>query len=276
MCGVFGVFNSRKATEITYMGLHAIQSRATEYAGIVSSDGHNLFRLVGPGIVQDVFSQADLDQLRGLSAVGHIRYSTVEDNPKCDNAQPLVGPFGDNEIAIAHNGNIINCSHLRGMLKHPDRLKTNIDTEIVLRLICESKEEDTVKRIYGVLRHIRGATGRCHSAERTRVGICRRKISLLKIYLLKQSVKLIRGKLWSLPKPGSSHITLMRIAYLMSLLIISGHSASLNYSIIVTRVVWYLAKAWRNFSLMPAPYCGRSIQYQKLILWWEWQIQRCF
>ncbi|NCN07439.1 amidophosphoribosyltransferase [Candidatus Falkowbacteria bacterium] len=157
MCGVFGAFNCRKAAEICYVMGHAIQHRAKEYAGIASSDGSNIFCHKAKGIVQEVFDQDTLDKLHGKCAIGHIRYSTVEDNPKADNAQPILGVFNNREVAIAHNGNLVNYSELITKLKHPERLKTKIDTEIILRLFCESLAESLVDRIYDSVKFLRGS-----------------------------------------------------------------------------------------------------------------------
>jgi amidophosphoribosyltransferase len=124
MCGIFAAFNIRKAAELTYVGLYTQQHRAVEYAGIVATDGVTLFRHAGAGLVREVFTQEILDGLHGKSALGHIRYSTVEDNADADNAQPLM--MGN--IAIAHNGNLTNTQELREMLYPKAVLCTGIDT----------------------------------------------------------------------------------------------------------------------------------------------------
>lgn len=157
MCGIFGAFNRRKAAETCYVMGHAIQHRAKEYAGIASSDGSNIFCHKASGIVQEVFDQGILDRLHGKCAIGQIRYSTVEDDPKADNAQPILGFFNDREVAIAHNGNIVNCSELRKILQYPERLKTKIDTEIILRLFCESSAEKIIDRVYAAVKFLRGS-----------------------------------------------------------------------------------------------------------------------
>ncbi len=124
---------------------------------IASSDGSNIYYHKDKGIVQEVFSQESLDRLHGKCAIGQIRYSTVEDNIKSNNAQPILGIFNDKEVAIAHNGNLINCEDLKKRLEFPERLKTNIDTEIILRLFCESSATTTVGRVYSAVRHLRGS-----------------------------------------------------------------------------------------------------------------------
>lgn len=157
MCGIFAAFRCPKAAEITYLALHAMQHRAQEYAGIATSDGSNIFRITGQGIVQDVFDQKTLDQLHGKCALGHIRYSTREDNPKLDNTQPLTGFFTDGEVAIVHNGNLFNIQGIQKQLEQESGpFKTSIDTEVILRLFCRSKEKNIFKRVFESIRGLRG------------------------------------------------------------------------------------------------------------------------
>ena len=158
MCGIIGVLNCPKAAELIYLGLHAIQHRAQEYAGIVTSDGGlSLFRFTGPGILQDVFNQNTLDLLHGQSGVGHIRYSTMEDNPKLDNTQPIIASFANREVALVHNGNLINYQTLRTQLeKQYGPFKTSMDTEVILRLFCQSNQAELAKRIFDAVCPLRG------------------------------------------------------------------------------------------------------------------------
>ncbi len=154
MCGVFGAFDCPKAAEQTVLGLHTEQHRAKEYVGIVTSDGANLFRETGPGITQEVFrDEKTLDQLHGRSSIGHIRYSTVEDDQRLDNTQPIIGSFGSQEVAIAHNGQINNCAELREGL---GPFKTSMDTEVILKLFCASSAEDVFERVFDAVRFLKG------------------------------------------------------------------------------------------------------------------------
>ncbi len=157
MCGIFGVFNCPKAAEVTYLGLHAIQHRAQEYAGIITSDGTNTYQGRGKGIVQDVFTQEDLNQLHGRYALGHTRYSTTEDNPTLINIQPLTGVFAEGEVSLVHNGNLINYDSLREKLKNTGPFKTSIDTELILRLFCQSNQTDVVRRVFEAVIQIQGS-----------------------------------------------------------------------------------------------------------------------
>ncbi|OGY91405.1 MAG: amidophosphoribosyltransferase [Candidatus Komeilibacteria bacterium RIFCSPLOWO2_02_FULL_48_11] len=158
MCGIFGAFNCDHAAHVVFLGLHGIQHRAKEFAGIVSSDGTNLFRRTGPGIVQDVFRDpGDLERLHGRVAFGHIRYATTEDDPKLDNTQPIMGSFESMEMAIAHNGNLVNHAELRSELAAHGRFKTSLDTEVILRLFCLSSAKDVFARVFDAVRCLRGS-----------------------------------------------------------------------------------------------------------------------
>lgn len=158
MCGVFGVYDSARAAEQTYVGLDGMQHRAKEFAGIVTFDGKNFYREAGAGIVQNVFAEADngdlprLGKLHGRNAIGHIRYSTREDDPKKDNTQPVLR----DDVAISHNGNITNDKFLRAQVS-PRRLKTSLDTEVLIELFLKSKAKDPFGRVYEMVRQATGS-----------------------------------------------------------------------------------------------------------------------
>ncbi len=162
MCGIFGVFNARKAAELTIIGLHGNQHRAIDYAGIVSSDGYNLYRERGVGTANEVFTKEMIDTLHGKSALGHIRYPTTvsddDDNgsagPILDNIQPIVGRYNGIPIAIAHNGTLTNTEALKEMLG-PVRFISSMDTECILRLIeahCTGSIEIDLRRVFSLLK----------------------------------------------------------------------------------------------------------------------------
>jgi amidophosphoribosyltransferase len=158
MCGIFGVFNVRKAAELTAIGLHHIQHRASDFAGIVSTDGEYLYQEHGPGLVTEVFSSKEmLDGLHGLTALGHIRYPTVSsDGKKRDNIQPITGFYDKTEIAIAHNGNLTNRADLKALM--PDRaFTTDMDTEDILRLLQEVETGDIEADLITVLKQLKGS-----------------------------------------------------------------------------------------------------------------------
>src|SRR3989344_3813830 len=134
MCGILGVWNARKAAELTVVGLHANQHRAIDYAGMVSSDGHHLYRERGKGIVRQVFTSEMLNLLHGKDAIGHTRYPTVTDDPARDNIQPILGSYDGMPFAVAHNGNITNADELRSELSD-GKFATSMDSECIVRLL---------------------------------------------------------------------------------------------------------------------------------------------
>lgn len=156
MCGIFAVYNARKAAELAAIGLHGNQHRAIDYAGIASSDGEHIYRECGPGVVRKVFTSAMLDRLHGKDALGHIRYPTVLDDPTRDNIQPVLGYYGGKEFALAHNGNLTNLDELCAMF--PDaKWKTSLDSELIVRLIERENSGDIEKDITKVLALLRGS-----------------------------------------------------------------------------------------------------------------------
>lgn len=155
-CGVFGVFNHPQAADLTYYGLHALQHRGQESAGIVASDGKSFRHHRGMGLVTQVFSRDILDGLSGNMAIGHVRYSTSGQS-LLENAQPLVFKYSEGDLAVAHNGNLVNARVERDVLQQQGSIfQTTTDTEIIAHLIARSSKKhfakaatDTLKRIDG-------------------------------------------------------------------------------------------------------------------------------
>src|SRR5947207_3185602 len=116
MCGVFGIFGHPEAANLTYLGLHALQHRGQESAGIVSSDGQRLYAHRTTGLVQAAFTPKDLTELPGDRAIGHVRYSTAGGSG-LRNAQPFAVDYARGSIAVAHNGNLTNHEELRERLE---------------------------------------------------------------------------------------------------------------------------------------------------------------
>src|SRR5262245_37526998 len=135
-CGVFGVFGSPNAAELSYFGLYALQHRGQESAGIVTSDGKEFRRHIGMGLVPNVFSGPILHGLVGHIASGHTRYSTTGSSI-LQNAQPLVVNCARGQIAIGHNGNLTNAYKLREELEERGSIfQTTVDSEIILHLMA--------------------------------------------------------------------------------------------------------------------------------------------
>ncbi|HEX3035369.1 MAG TPA: amidophosphoribosyltransferase [Thermodesulfobacteriota bacterium] len=156
-CGVFGIFDHPEAANLTYLGLHALQHRGQESAGIVTSDGMHLHAHRGMGLVSDIFTEEAISTLPGRNAIGHVRYST-SGSSHVKNSQPIVVAYSRGEIAIAHNGNLTNARRLRGELEHGGAIfQSTTDTEVIVHLIARSKEESLIKRIIEALTLCKGA-----------------------------------------------------------------------------------------------------------------------
>ncbi len=156
-CGVFGIYNNLEASNLTYLGLHALQHRGQESAGIVTSDSVNLHNHRDMGLVSDIFSEEVLASLSGKNAIGHVRYSTTgSSQPK--NMQPIVINYFRGSLAIAHNGNLTNARNLRDELEGEGAIfQSTTDTEVIVHLIAKSKEEKLVRRIIEALMRCKGA-----------------------------------------------------------------------------------------------------------------------
>ncbi len=155
-CGVFGVWGTEESAHHAYTALYALQHRGQESAGIAVSDGQSLNAYVGMGLVSEVFSPRVLGQLTGKAAVGHNRYSTTGSNRSC-NAQPLLENFVGGQVAVAHNGNLINTSLLRDQYEQRGHIfHTTTDTEVIIHLLAShftSKKDPLVES----LQHLQGA-----------------------------------------------------------------------------------------------------------------------
>ena len=139
-CGVFGIWNHSEAAQLTYMGLHSLQHRGQEGAGIVVSDGEILKGERGLGLLTEAIKGDQMDQLKdGHNAIGHVRYAT-SGNKGIENIQPFLYHFYDMSVAICHNGNLINAQTLRQYLeKHGAIFHSSSDTEVIMHLIRRSK-----------------------------------------------------------------------------------------------------------------------------------------
>jgi amidophosphoribosyltransferase len=156
-CGVFGIWGVKEASNLAYLGLHALQHRGQESAGIVSSDGHRLFAHRALGLVQDAFSQTTLESLPGDCAIGHVRYSTAG-GAGIKNAQPIAVDYAQGSLAVAHNGNLTNFDEMKARLEAQGSIfQSSSDTEVIVHLVARSQGKDLVEKIIDSLRQIEGA-----------------------------------------------------------------------------------------------------------------------
>lgn len=156
-CAVFGVYGHREAANLVYLGLYALQHRGQEGSGIVSSDGQCLYQEKGLGLVADIYSKAILKRLPGAKAIGHNRYSTAGQN-HLRNVQPLTVNFAFGNLALAHNGNLINAAMLRSELEaYGSIFQTDSDSEVIIHLIAHSKADSLLHRLIDALNWVRGA-----------------------------------------------------------------------------------------------------------------------
>src|SRR5215813_5761688 len=156
-CGVVAIHSNPEAEKLAYLGLHALQHRGQESAGIATSDGMNLHSHKSMGLVADIFTPEVLDQLRGTLAIGHSRYSTAGDSALL-NAQPIMVQSNKGQIALAHNGNLVNAPDIRGRLESQGSIfQTNSDTEVIVHLIALSREQTLPEAMADALRRVEGA-----------------------------------------------------------------------------------------------------------------------
>ncbi|MGH8650350.1 MAG: amidophosphoribosyltransferase, partial [Burkholderiales bacterium] len=142
---------------LTYFGLYALQHRGQESAGIVSTDGLELYAAKGMGLVEDVFPGEALARLVGEAAIGHTRYSTAGDT-SLTNAQPIVIDCNKGKLALAHNGNLTNASEWRRKLEHRGSIfQTTSDTEVIVHLIARSAARNLSGALGNALNQLEGA-----------------------------------------------------------------------------------------------------------------------
>lgn len=165
-CGIFGAYNAPNAARLIYYGLHALQHRGQESAGIVTSTfDENMGRWVMPvhkdaGLVLDVFKEQSIfdTKLLGMAGIGHNRYSTSGASGNKANIQPLVVHYRDGNLALAHNGNLSNARELRHAFSDRGTLfQTTSDTELILHLISQSRRQKQIDQIIDALTQVEGA-----------------------------------------------------------------------------------------------------------------------
>src|SRR5579864_6044040 len=156
-CGVFGIFGHPEASNMTYLGLYALQHRGQESAGIAASDGDRVRVSRAMGYVADVFDGRTLGELPGALAIGHVRYSTAGDSALA-NAQPILIECAHGQIALCHNGNLVNARELREELVRDGSIfQSSSDTEVILHLYARSKACTVEDAIVESVSQVQGA-----------------------------------------------------------------------------------------------------------------------
>ncbi len=167
-CGVFGIWalgQSHEAANFTYLGLHALQHRGQESAGIVSTDGETLHVHRDMGLVADIFTADVLSRLKGGAAIGHVRYSTTGTS-HLKNAQPIAVQYSGGAVAVAHNGNLVDADVLRAELEAQGSIfQTTSDTEVIVHLMARARPagEPGTGQLLGALRFALGRVSGAYS-----------------------------------------------------------------------------------------------------------------
>ncbi len=171
-CGVFGVFGHEDAAALTALGLHALQHRGQEAAGILTYDGEDFYSHRALGLVDSTFSKADIiNTLKGHIAIGHNRYSTTGDS-LLRNVQPLFADMAFGGFGVAHNGNLTNAATLRDdRVAKGSLFQTTSDTEVILHLIAVSQKTTLIERIKDAVNQIKGAYSLVAISEGKLIGL---------------------------------------------------------------------------------------------------------
>ena len=182
-CGVFGIFGRQDAAAIVTLGLHALQHRGQEAAGIVSFDGSQFHVERHIGLIGDTFTQQSvIDSLKGSRAIGHTRYSTTG-GAGLRNVQPLFAELADGGFAVAHNGNITNAMTVqRNLQKQGSIFSSTSDTETLLHLVATSKEKDFNARFIEAVRQLEGAFSLVALSSKKMIG-CRDPLGIRPLVL---------------------------------------------------------------------------------------------
>lgn len=171
-CGVFGVWGHSDAARLTYFGLHALQHRGQEGAGIVSNDNGHLKGYRNLGLLTQVFANEDImKKLTGNSAIGHVRYATAGSG-SVENIQPFLFCFHDGDVALVHNGNLTNCTTLRNKLEDEGAIfHSNSDTEVLMHLIRRSNKTSFMDKLKDALQIVHGGFAYLLLTEKELIGV---------------------------------------------------------------------------------------------------------
>ncbi|MCL2559189.1 MAG: amidophosphoribosyltransferase [Turicibacter sp.] len=153
---MIGIFNQKNVAELSYYGLHALQHRGQESAGIVTSDGHRMHIHKGEGLVRNVFSQMEMDRLKGAHAIGHVNYASIAESEAL-NVQPFLFKSAGGELAICHNGNIVNSKEIQAFLEREGSIfQTNSNGELLAHLLKRTRG-DMMSRLKEALNYMEGS-----------------------------------------------------------------------------------------------------------------------
>jgi amidophosphoribosyltransferase len=156
-CGIFGIFGHAEASNLTYLGLYALQHRGQESAGIAASTGETVRLLKVMGHVADAFDQGRLASLPGPHAIGHVRYSTAGESALV-NAQPFLSDCCHGQIALCHNGNLVDACELRDdLVREGSIFQSTSDSEVILHLYARSKAGSVERALIDAIGQVRGA-----------------------------------------------------------------------------------------------------------------------
>ncbi len=156
-CGVFGIFGHAEAANMTYLGLYALQHRGQESAGIAASDGQLIRLSRAMGYVADVFDSRSLSELSGSMAIGHVRYSTAGES-RVANAQPFLIDCAHGQMAICHNGNLVNATELKdALVREGSIFQSTTDTEVLLHLYARSRKATVEDAVIDAVSQVQGA-----------------------------------------------------------------------------------------------------------------------
>ena len=156
-CGIFGIWGHPDAAKLTYFGLHSLQHRGQEGAGILSNDAGQLKRYRDTGLLSEVFrNPTNLDKLTGTGAIGHVRYATAGE-ASVDNIQPFLFRFHDTQFGLAHNGNLTNAKSLKRELENNGAIfSSTSDSEILAHLIRRSHNPSFMGKVKEALNTVKG------------------------------------------------------------------------------------------------------------------------
>ena len=169
-CGIFGIFGHEDCAKLAYFGLYALQHRGQESAGIAVGDGRQITTHKNMGLVNDIFSEQILKNLKGNLAIAHVRYSTTGSSLLA-NAQPIAVFHGNNHYAIGHNGNLVNAFELRRELERQGAIfRSTADTEIFMHLIARNLTHGLEEALVEALRRVNGAYSLVMCTKDTLIG----------------------------------------------------------------------------------------------------------